>query len=318
MKPVDGKILDHWDLIIIGGGPAGLTAGIYGARSGIKALILEEKTLGGAIAESPLIENYPGFQAITGQELVSKMAEHCRKFEVTIKEIEGVKELDLVGKKKIVKTDQASYSASAVIIATGCYYREMGAPGESQFKGRGVSYCAVCDGAFFKGKRVLVVGGGNSAATSALYLSNVASNVKLVHRRDHLRADEALFRNLQERKVEFLWNSVVKEIKGNVKVRSVVVYNKKTDETREIEVDGVFVQVGELPNSQLAVKAGVKVDEGGYIIVDERQGTNISGVYAAGDVTNGPVKQVGTAVGQAIVAATEAFGYIKRPYYYKG
>jgi thioredoxin reductase (NADPH) len=237
---------------------------------------------------------------------------------VTIKEIEGARELNLSGEKKIVKTDQASYSASAVIIATGCHYRELGVPGENEFKGRGVSYCAVCDGAFFKGKRVLVIGGGNSAATSALYLSNVASNVKLVHRRDQLRAEEALFRNLQERKVEFIWNSMVKEIRGDVKVKSVVVYNKKTGETKEIEVDGVFVQVGEVPNSQLAVKAGVKVDEGGYIIVDGRQRTNIAGVFAAGDVTNGPVKQVGTAVGQAIVAATQAFGYVKRPYYYKG
>ncbi len=310
--------MEQWDLIIIGGGPAGLTAGIYGARSGLKTLILEEKILGGATAESPLIENYPGFPAITGQELVSKMAEHCRKFGVTIKEIEGALELDLSSEKKTVKTDQASYSAFSVIIATGCHYRKLGVSGENEFRGRGVSYCAVCDGAFFKEKRVLVVGGGNSAATSALYLSNVASSVKLVHRRDQLRAEEALFRSLQERNVEFLWNTVAKEIKGDVKVRSVVVYNNKTGKTKEIEVDGVFVQVGEVPNSQIAIQAGVKVDEGGYIIVNERQRTNIAGVYAAGDVTNGSVKQVGTAVGQAIVAATESFGYIKRPYYYKG
>lgn len=310
--------MEQWDLIIIGGGPAGLTAGIYGARSGLKTLILEEKILGGATAESPLIENYPGFPAITGQELVSKMAEHCRKFGVTIKEIEGALELDLSSEKKTVKTDQASYSAFSVIIATGCHYRKLGVSGENEFRGRGVSYCAVCDGAFFKEKRVLVVGGGNSAATSALYLSNVASSVKLVHRRDQLRAEEALFRSLQERNVEFLWNTVAKEIKGDVKVRSVVVYDNKTGKTKEIEVDGVFVQVGEVPNSQIAIQAGVKVDEGGYIIVNERQRTNIAGVYAAGDVTNGSVKQVGTAVGQAIVAATESFGYIKRPYYYKG
>ncbi len=310
--------MEDWDLIIIGGGPAGLTAGIYGARSGLKTLILEEKTLGGATAESPLIENYPGFPAISGRELVDKMAEHCRKFEVTIKDIEGAVKLDLKSKQKTVKTDKASYSASVVIIATGCHYRELGAPGEQEFKGRGVSYCAVCDGAFFKGKRVLVVGGGNSAGCSALYLTNVASEVKLVHRRNQLRTEEVVFRNLQERKVDFIWNSVVKEIKGDVKVKSVVIHNNKTGETKEIEVDGVFVQIGEVPNSQIAVKAGVKVDEGGYIIVDERQRTNIPGVFAAGDVTNGPVKQVGTAVGQAIVAANEAFGCAKRPYYYKG
>lgn len=312
------KRLEHWELVIIGGGPAGLTAGIYGARSGLKTLILEEKTLGGATAESPLIENYPGFPAISGRDLVDKMAEHCRKFGVTIKEIEGVVKLDLSGEKKLVKTDQASYSTSAGIIATGCHYRELGVPGEIEFKGRGVSYCAVCDGAFFKDKRVLVVGGGNSAAVSALYLSNVASNVKLVHRRSQLRAEEALFTNLQERKVEFLWNTVVKEIKGDTKVKSAVLHHNKTNKIQEIEFDGIFVQVGETPNSQFASKAGVDIDGKGYIIVDDRQRTSIAGVYAAGDVTNGPVKQVGTAVGQAIVAATEAFGYVKRPYYYKG
>ncbi|KPV63200.1 MAG: Sulfide dehydrogenase subunit alpha precursor [Candidatus Bathyarchaeota archaeon BA1] len=309
--------MEHWDLIIIGAGPAGITAGIYGARSGLKTLILEEKTPGGAAAESPLIENYPGFPAISGGELIKKMVEHCQKFRVTINELEAVVELDLKGEGKIVKTDRASYMASAVIMASGCHYRELGATGENEFRGRGVSYCAVCDGAFFKGKRVIVVGGGNSAAVSAIYLSNLASDVKLAHRRDQLRAEEALVKDLQERKVEFLWNTEIKEIKGDIKVKSVVIFNNKTGEIKEIEADGIFVQVGEVPNSQIAKAAGVQVDKDGYIIVDARQRTNVHGVYAAGDVTTGPVKQIGTAVGQAIVAATEAFGYIKRPYYYK-
>jgi len=310
--------MEHWDLIIIGAGPAGLTAGIYGARSGLKTLILEEKTPGGAAAESPLIENYPGFPSISGRELVDKMVKHCQKFGVTIKELEKVIEFDLKGERKVVKTDQATYTASAIIVASGCHYRELGVPGENEFRGRGVSFCAVCDGAFFKGRRVIVLGGGNSAAVSALYLSNLASNVKLAHRRDTLRAEETLVKDLQERNVELLWNTELKEIKGDVKVKSVVLFNNQTGETKEIEMDGVFVQVGEVPNSQFAKEAGVEVDKGGYIIADERQRTNINGVYAAGDVTTGPVKQVGTAVGQAIVAATEAFGYIKRPYYYKG
>jgi len=310
--------MEHWDLIIIGAGPAGLTAGIYGARSGLKTLILEEKTPGGAAAESPLIENYPGFPAISGRELIDKMVEHCKKFEVPINELEKVVELDLKGERKVVKTDRATYTVSAIIVASGCHYRELGVPGENEFRGRGVSFCAVCDGAFFKGRRVIVLGGGNSAAVSALYLSNLASNVKLAHRRDTLRAEEALAKDLQERNVELLWNTEIKEIKGDVKVKSVVLFNNKTGETKEIEMDGVFVQVGEVPNSQFAKEVGVEVDKGGYIIVDERQRTNVNGVYAAGDVTTGPVKQVGTAVGQAIVAATEAFGYIKRPYYYKG
>jgi len=310
--------MENWDLIIIGAGPAGLTAGIYGARSGLKTLIIEEKTPGGAAAESPLIENYPGFPAISGRELIDKMVEHCKKFEVPINELEKVVELDLKGERKVVKTDRATYTASAIIVASGCHYRELGVPGENEFRGRGVSFCAVCDGAFFKGRRVIVLGGGNSAAVSALYLSNLASNVKLAHRRDTLRAEEALAKDLQERNVELLWNTEIKEIKGDVKVKSVVLFNNKTGETKEIEMDGVFVQVGEVPNTQFAKEVGVEVDKGGYIIVDERQRTNINGVYAAGDVTTGPVKQVGTAVGQAIVAATEAFGYIKRPYYYKG
>lgn len=309
--------MEHWDLIIIGAGPAGLTAGIYGARSGLKTLILEEKTPGGAAAETPLVENYPGFGAISGRDLSDKMAEHCRKVGAKINELEKVVELDLKGEKKIVKTDRASYTASAVIIATGSHYRELKVPGEAEFRGRGVSFCAVCDGAFFKGGKVLVVGGGNSAVVSSIYLANLASNVKLAHRRDQLRAEKALQDALHAQKVDILWNTELKEIKGDVKVRSAVLGNNKTGETKEISVDGVFIQVGEVPNSQFAKEAGIAVDERGYIIVDMRQRTNIEGAYAAGDVTTGPVKQIGTAVGQAIIAVNEAFGHIKRPYYYK-
>jgi len=315
--------MEHWDLIIVGAGPAGLTAGIYGARSGLKTLVLEEKVSGGEVTVSPLVENYPGFfEGISGRELAEKMLEHCRKFGANINELEKVVELDLRSEKKIVKTVidkyRASYTASAVIIASGCHYTSLGVQGEEKFSGRGVSYCAVCDGAFFKGGKVLVVGGGNSAVVSAIYLANLASEVKLCHRRAQLRAEEALVKDLQAQRVEVLWNTKLKEIKGDDKVKSVILTNNKTGETREINVDGVFVQVGEVPNSQFAKEAGIEVDKDGYIIVDNRQRTNIDGVYAAGDVTNGPVKQIGTAVGQAIVAATEAFGYIKRPYYYKG
>ncbi|MFB0502158.1 MAG: thioredoxin-disulfide reductase [Candidatus Bathyarchaeia archaeon] len=310
---------EHWDLIVVGAGPAGLTAGLYGARSGLKTLVLEEKTSGGAAAETPLVENYPGFyEGISGRELVEKMTEHCRKVGAKVNELEKVVGLDLKGQKKVVKTDRSAYTASAVIIASGCHYRSLGVSGEEEFRGRGVSYCAVCDGAFFKGGKVLVVGGGNSAAVSAIFLANLASDVKLAHRRAQLRAEGALVKDLQAQKVKVLWNTELKEIKGDVKVRSVILTNNKTGETKETDVDGVFVQVGEVPNSQFAKEAGVEVNRGGYIVVDERQGTNINGVYAAGDVTTGPVKQIGTAVGQAIVAATEAFGYIKRPYYYKG
>ncbi len=310
--------MEHWDLIIIGAGPAGLTAGIYGARSGLKTLVLEEKIPGGAAADTPLVENYPGFpEGISGRELSGKMAEHCRKVGAEIKELEGVTELELADEKKTAKTDRAAYTASAVIIASGCHYRTLGVPGETEFRGRGVSYCAVCDGAFFKGRKVLVVGGGNSAAVSAIYLSNLASDVKLAHRRNQLRAEKALQKDLLARGVKILWNTELKEITGDMKIKDVVIFNNKTGETVKIGVDGVFIQVGEVPNTQFAKEAGISLDKGGYIIVDERQRTNIGGVYAAGDITNCPVKQIGSAVGQAIVAASEAFGYIKQPYYYK-
>jgi thioredoxin reductase (NADPH) len=311
--------MEHWDLIIIGAGPAGLTAGIYGARSGLETLVLEEKTPGGEAANTPLVENYPGFpEGISGRELSDKMAEQCRRVGAEIKELERVTELQLGDGKKIVKTDRAAYTASAMIIASGCHYRTLGIPGESEFRGRGVSYCAVCDGAFFKGRRVMVVGGGNSAAVSAIYLSNLASDVILAHRRSQLRAEGALQEDLRTQGVKILWNTELKEIRGDMKVKDVVLSNNMTDETTKMEVDGVFIQVGEVPNCKFAKEAGIVVDKGGYVIVDDRQRINIGGVYAAGDVTDCPIKQIGTAVGEAIVAASEAFGYIKRPYYYKG
>jgi thioredoxin reductase (NADPH) len=310
--------MEKQDIIIIGAGAAGLTAGIYAARSGLKTLILEKQMPGGATVESPWIENYPGFISITGQELIDKMVAHAAKFGVRINQLEPVTELDVSGEKRIVKTGKTTYEASAIIITTGCHHRELGVPGEKQFSGRGVSYCALCDGAFFKGKKVVVVGGGNNAATSAQILAHLASNVKLVHRRDQLRAEEIILEDLRKSNVEFLWNTEVKEIKGDNIVKSIVVSDNKTGEKKELEVSGVFVQVGEVPNSEFAKNAGIQVDKEGYIIVDSQQRTNVPGVYAAGDVTINPVKQIGTAVGQAIVAVVDAFGYIRRPYYYKG
>jgi thioredoxin reductase (NADPH) len=310
--------MEKWDLMIIGAGPAGLAAGIYGARSALRTLILEEEIAGGTTADAPLVENYLGFQSISGTELAQKMATHCRSTGATIHEFEKVLSLDIKSHKKIVKTNKAAYEAEAVIIGSGSHYREIGVPGEKEFRGRGVSYCGVCDGPLFKGKRVLVVGGGNSAVMTALYMAGLASEVKIAHRRDEFRAEDALARALEaEKNVEILWNNEVKEIRGEKLVNKVILFNNKAGEARELFVDGVFVQVGEDPNSQLAKEAGVEVDEDGYIIVEGRQRTNIAGVYAAGDVTNHPVKQVGTAVGQGITAALEAYGYIRRPYYYK-
>jgi len=310
--------MEQWELIIIGAGPAGLTAGIYGARSGLRTLIMEGKVAGGLVSVSPWIENYPGFpEGITGTGLTERMVNQCRKFGAEVHEVESVIELNLAAEKKAVRTEASEYLAEVIIIASGSEPRPLGVPGESAFAGRGVSYCAVCDGAFFKGKRVLVVGGGNTAVMSALYLANIASEVYLAHRRDQLRAEQAYVKELVEKGVTFLWNTEVKEVHGNVKVESVTLFENKTGEKRQMAVDGVFIFIGETPNSEFAKRAGVKTDDRGYILVDSLQRTNIPGVYAAGDVTTCPVKQIGTAIGQAVVAATEAFGYVKRPYYYR-
>ncbi|MEM3000393.1 MAG: thioredoxin-disulfide reductase [Candidatus Bathyarchaeia archaeon] len=310
--------MENWELIIIGAGAAGLSAGIYGARSGLKTLIIEEKMAGGTTSDAPVIENYPGFLQIGGSELAEKMLLQCRKTGAIIRELEFVSALDLKGERKIVKTAKAAYETDAIIIATGSHYREIGVKGEKEFRGRGVSYCGVCDGPLFKGKKVLVVGGGNSAVTTALYLSGIAAEVFLAHRRDAFRAEEALVKDLASKKnVQVFLNKEVKEIKGEKFVTGVVLFDKRTSETKELAVDAVFVQVGEAPNSQIARDAGVEVDDEGYIKIDIFQRTNIPGVYAAGDVTNHPVKQVGTAVGQGITAALSAYGYIRRPYYRK-
>ena len=310
---------ENWDLIIVGGGPAGLTAGIYGARSGLRTLVLEMKTPGGRIADAAIIENYPGFpDGIRGSDLASKMRDHCEKAGAVIQSLERVVEMDLTGERKLVKTEKGTYSAASVIIATGTKHRLLEVPGEIEFQGRGVSYCAVCDGPLFKNKEVVVVGGGDCAAIDALFLSGLASSVKLVHRRSTLRAENALIEGMKKNGVEFLLETEVREIKGDDNVRSVVLYNNKTGEVTEMEADGIFIEVGQAPNSEIAGKAGVELDKNGYIVVDARQRTNIEGVYAAGDVTTCIHRQIGTAVGHGVIAAAEAYGYIRRPYYYRG
>jgi thioredoxin reductase (NADPH) len=308
--------METYELIIIGAGAAGLSAGIYGARSGLKTLILEDKIAGGTTLDAPWVENYPGFQSISGTELAQKMVAHAKSSGVKINEFERVVKLSLGDDKKTVETEKASYEAKALIIASGSYYRQLGIPGEKEFRGRGVSYCGLCDGPFFKDKPVLVVGGGNSALITALYLAHLGCEVKVVHRRDTFRAEDALVQGLRNTKnIELFMNTEVKEIIGEKMVKKVSLLNKQSGKTGELHVDGVFVQVGEAPNSQQAREAGVTTDEDSYIIIDGLQHTNIKGVYAAGDVTNHPVKQVGTAVGQGITAALEAYSFIRSPYY---
>jgi len=311
-------LMDDLELVIIGAGAAGLTAGIYAVRSGLKTVVLEEKLAGGTIADAPVVENYSGFKSVSGTELSQKMVTHAKAVGVKVNELEPVVNLDLNGEKKLVETQKAAYKARALIIASGSHYRQLGIPGEKEFRGRGVSYCGICDGPFFRGKHVLVVGGGNSAAMTTLYLAGIAADTKIVHRRAAFRCEEALTQSLKNMKnVEILLNTEIKEIQGDRVVQKVILLDKKTAETRELPVNGVFVQVGEDPNSQIAKEVGVTLDADDYIIVDAMQRTNLSGIYAAGDVTNHPVKQVGTAVGQGIIAALEAYGFIRKPYYHE-
>jgi thioredoxin reductase (NADPH) len=308
--------MEELELAIIGAGAAGLAAGIYGVRSGLKTVVLEEKLAGGTVADAPVVENYLGFPSVAGQELAQKMVTHAKTAGVTLNEFETVVSLDLKGEKRRVQTQKTVYEARAVIFASGSHYRQLGVPGEKEFRGRGVSYCGICDGPFFKGKRVLVVGGGNSAVMTTLYLADIASETKIVHRRQAFRCEEALIQGLKNAKnVEILWNTEVREIRGDKVVQNVILLDKSTGETREMPVNGVFVQVGEDPNSKIAKDAGIALDQDDYIITDVHQQTNLEGAYAAGDVTSHPIKQVGTAVGQGITAALEAYGYIRRPYY---
>ncbi len=310
--------MDNWDVIIVGAGAAGLTAGIYAVRSGLKALILEEKLAGGAISDASIVVNYPGYSEIRGGELAEKMVDHCKKTGATIHDLEPVSACELAGESKIVKTQRAKYEAKTVIFSMGSHYKEVGVKGEAEFRGRGVSYCGVCDGPFFKGKKVLVVGGGNSACTTTLYLSGLAQQVTVVHRRNTFRAEEALVSNITSKpNVKILWNTEIFEIKGDRQVKSVTLIDNTNQKASELEVDAVFVQVGEAPNSQIAKESGVETDDHGYIKIDTHQRTNLPGVFAAGDVSNHPIKQVGTAVGQGITAALEAYNYIKQPYYRK-
>jgi thioredoxin reductase (NADPH) len=312
------SVTENWDAIIIGAGSAGLSAGIYAIRSGLKTLILEEKLAGGTISDASTVVNYPGFAEISGGELAEKMTSHCRKAGATIHDLEPVTELNLAGEVKIVKTSRTAYEAKAVIFSTGSHYKQVGVKGELEFKGKGVSYCGVCDGPFFKGKRVLVVGGGNTACITTLYLSGLAAQVFVIHRRQAFRAEESLVNDISAKgNVSIMWNTEVQEIKGDKQVQAVKLIDNMTKKTSELVVDAVFVQIGEAPNSQIAKAAGVETDEHGYIKVDVRQQTNLQGVFAAGDVTDQPIKQVGTAVGQGITAALEAYSYIRQPYYRK-
>ncbi len=298
--------MEKYDNIIIGAGPAGLSAALYSARAGKKVLVLDKATPGGQIYLSSLVENYPGVKSTDGQKLVETMVEQAKSFGAVIKPFSEVIEADL--KNKTVKTNDAQYPADSIIIATGNRWKKLNVPGEEKFVGRGVSYCATCDGPFFKGQAVAVIGGGNTAVEEGIHLTNFASKVILVHRRDELRAEKYIAdKALNHEKMEFLWNSEVVSINGNEKVESLTVKNNKTNEEKTIELGGVFIFVGMLPNSEM-FKGQIDLDERGYILTNEKMQTSIPGVYAAGDVRSSPVKQITTAAADGTIASIVSCG----------
>ena len=307
--------MENYDIIIIGAGPAGLTAGMYAGRQNSKTLVIDKAMAGGLGLEVPMMQNYPGFDLIAGMELIQKMKaqseNYCEILENTV--IDSIEKTDdgfhLKTKNSPLlmtsdDTGEKELFTKSIIIATGASHRHLNVPGEDEFLGRGVAYCATCDGMFFIGRDVLMVGGGNSAAQEALYLKNLGCNVKLVHRRDELRCEHHLQKALEDNGIEILWNSTIQEIKGDMAVNSVTLLRDGKEE--DYKTDAVFVAIGDDPSNDLAKDLGVALDDDGYITTDKNQATNVEHVYSAGDITGG-VKQWIVACGEGAVAAISAY-----------
>jgi thioredoxin reductase (NADPH) len=308
---MEGRETKVYEVIIIGGGPAGLTAGLYTSRSRFNTLLIEIGLLGGQMTTTEVIENYPGFpQGINGDELSRLMEEQAKRFGLDVVSQEVV-EVKLEGERKLVKTDESTYLCEALIICTGTEYRKLGIPGEKEFTGKGVSYCATCDGAFFKDSQIVVVGGGDSALTEALFLTKFAKELTIIHRRDALRGTKIYQeRVLSNPKIKMLWNSVVQKIKGDSIVRSIVIKNVKTGEINEFNTEGVFLFVGVSPRTQF-LKNLITFDEAGYIVTDENCETSIKGIFAAGDCRKKLLRQIATAVGDGAIAAFATEKYLE-------
>jgi thioredoxin reductase (NADPH) len=300
------------DLLIVGGGPAGLTAGIYGKRSGLETVIIERDALGGQIATTPVVENYPGLTQVGGKSLVDIMVAHALEY---VQIFQGEEVIDIqLGHPFEVTTTRRRFKANTILLATGATHRHLGVPGEKRLAGRGVSYCATCDGPLFKGKKVVVVGGGNSAVTEALHLHHIGVDVTLIHRRDKLRAQEFLAKNLIDNHIPVLWNTEIVEIKGKERVAEILLKNNQTNETEILNSDGVFLSIGYVPAVELAQKTGVELNADGYIKRDAFHRTSIPGIYSAGDVEGG-FKQIVTAAGQGSEAAMAIFEDLMNPYW---
>ena len=304
----DDKI---FDIIILGGGPAGLSAAIYAARSAAKTAIIDISMLGGQPSNYLELENYPGFAKIGGYDLMEKFEEHADIFGIQKFPMEEIQSVDLTSEIKTVTSLNGKFKAKSIIIATGAQSKKLGVEGEKEYVGRGVSYCAVCDGAFYKDKIVAVVGGGNAAVEEAEYLTKFASKVYLIHRRDELRADKIVQeRAFKNEKLEFIYDTVVNHINGEDLVKSATIENIKTHEVNDLAIDGIFPYIGFEPNADLFA-GQIKQDKNGFIMVDEAMQTSIKGVYAIGDVRVTPLRQVITAAADGAVAAVYAGRYIE-------
>ena len=301
---------DEYELIIVGGGPAGLTAGLYASRARLNSMLMEKGMVGGQIANAEQIENYPGFpEGIGGFELGQLMEQQAKKYglKILIAEATGI---ELQEQRKVIKTTKGNFTARAVIIANGSERIKLGIPGEDKFTGRGVSYCATCDGAFFREQPVAVVGGGNSAITEALHLTKFASKVMVIHRRDQLRATRILQEKaFSEPKIEFLWNSVVEEIEGEDFVERIKIRNVKTGEKSFLDVAGVFMSIGFKPDTDY-LKGILPLDATGHIITNDRMETEVPGIFAAGDVRHNSARQAIAAAGDGATTAIYAEKYI--------
>ena len=301
----------EFDTVILGGGPAGLSAGIYASRGAISTAIVDINMFGGQPSNYLELENYPGFSVIGGYDLMEKFEEHADKFGVQKFPMQEIEKIDLKSNPKIILTKDTEFRAKSVIIATGAQPMKLGVPGEKEFVGRGVSYCAVCDGAFYRDKTVAVVGGGNAAVEEAMYLTKFADKVYVIHRRDELRADKIVQeRAFKNEKIEFIWDSVVKEILGEDLVHTAVLENVKTKEIKKLPVDGVFPYIGITPNVE-KISGQLEQDAGGFIMTDETMKTSIDGVYAVGDVRHTPLRQVITAASDGAIGAVYAVKYIE-------
>ena len=305
-----------YDIIIVGGGPAGMTAAIYALRARKKVLMIEKLVVGGQVAITSLIENYPGFESITGQDLSEKMFAQANKYGLETVYADVV-DYDLKGETKKVVTHEGTYEGKSVILALGASARTLDVASEKEFAGRGISYCASCDGNFYKDKVVAVVGGGNSSLGAVLYLVNLAKKVYLIHRRETFKAEEVQIQKVmnltkeKDAKVEFIPNATIQDLEGNGKVESMIVEDLKTGATKEIAIDGVFVAIGRRPDTGF-LQGMINLDEGGHIITDENMKTNIDGVYAAGDVRSGSLKQIVTAAADGAIAASRIVAYLNQ------